>query len=247
MLLWDFPICLDGNGTKWHYSQSCVSTGTAPSDPLLWFLPWPCRSLSAKYMRGAPADLQMPPSLQCSLVPLLWLLALKTCTPWTLNAISSPQGRCWAPLGLPFPAHDLETFSRQQAGAITGLTAFVSHLTGIAGFHCLMSIVLFTHFVWYFSSFRWETKSNFCFSISAESRSWSWCILMGCYSGKCVCPGEKWKAEFALWNEWESHQAHTVPLNIPKQFPSPGSGHKWHSDLVSFLVFSSKRHTSVIP
>lgn len=85
-------------GGKQHYSQSCVSVGTTRSDPLVWFFPWPCRSLSAKYMRGVPADLQMPPSLQCSpLVPC----AVTAC-PWTLRTISSPQGGAELHLGCLF-------------------------------------------------------------------------------------------------------------------------------------------------
>lgn len=90
-----------------------------------------------------------------------------------LLPLGCPLGSIWI---CPSLCHGLETLSRQRAGAVIGLTSFVSYLTGTTGFHCLISRVLFIYFVRCFSSFRCESKSSLCFSISQERRNLSWCI-----------------------------------------------------------------------
>lgn len=73
-------------------------------------------------------------------------------------------------LGSPFLCCVLEILLMPKAGTVLGLSSFMSCLSGITAFHCLMSIVLrtiFIYFVWLFSCFGWENKSRFSFSSRA--------------------------------------------------------------------------------
>lgn len=203
----DFPA----QSEQGHSAAACEHC-TLPPNPLMWYLPWPrLDPYSAKHTGEL---------LQISRVPSWWISSLALCavTSSPVNLLSldaqlhlltlgCPLGSTWI---CPSLCHGLETLSRQRAGAIIGLTSLVSYLTGTTGFHCLMSRVLFIYFVRCFSSFRCESKSSLCFSISPERRNLSWCIRRGATHTKARFQEKSTEADLALWPGWEG------PPSIPK-------------------------------
>lgn len=146
-----------------HYLQPCVRTGhclilSDNSFPRLWH--FSCMSWAIIYWIFEVQPLHIPgtPSFNASLSSLVFCPINFSHTGLSgFSALSFKLGYLpssnWAPHFLP---HGLETLSKWWAGAIVELASFVSCLSRVAVFHCVMSIVFKIVISYVLSSFFFQ-------------------------------------------------------------------------------------------
>lgn len=172
---WGFSVWLMGTGSITKLCQYRTFT----SNPFWWFFPRPqvtfpmhvLTSVLPSIWERSSADIQsflsrQLASLWYSILSILATLVFTGAQHFFFNW-GSLLDSTWVLILCAI------TWRPAQGSRIVEPTPFAFHLSGITVLHCLMpaSWKLFFHILdLFFGSFRWKSKSNYCFSILARSR-----------------------------------------------------------------------------